>query len=129
MSWILNKDNFLEIPFVGTDHAATGDVDLIGTDVGPYPWLPPGTLIEYMHFIVDEAFTSAGSATLAWGHGGDKTFASSTAKALSALTKDAFFESNKSGFITGSNRQLLATVGTAIFTAGKGRFLAKVRLT
>ena len=141
MSWTINKDNFLEIPFNALTNEVntsgnriprtTGDHDLIGTDLGQYPWLPPGTIIEYMHFVVDEAFTSAGSATLTWGRGGAKTFgSSSTAKALSALTAGAFFQSNSSSWISGtSNQQLLATIGTAVFTAGKGRFLAKFRLT
>lgn len=90
------------------DGGATGAIDLSGkSSESP---VPVGALIKSVTMKVVTAFTSGGSATLAWGNGDDADGYSGTAIAVASLTDNALFLGNEDAAAPGA--LLWATIGT-----------------
>jgi hypothetical protein len=103
--------------------------------------LPVGSIIKSVTCKVVTAFTSGGSATLAWGNGDDADGFSGTAIAVASLTDNAVFNGWDNGaalifddtndhpiFVNvadAADGQFIVTIGTAAMTAGKAVFLVE----
>ncbi len=97
--------------------------------------LPVGAIVKQVTAKVLTAFTSGGSATLAWGHGGDPDGYSGTAIAVASLTANSLFngwdnaaallwdDTNDHAIpvavVDASTGAVSVTIATAAMTAGK----------
>lgn len=103
--------------------------------------IPAGAVIKGVSMRVLTAFTSGGSATLAWGNGDDADGYSGAAIAVASLTVDAVFNGWDNGgaliwddtndhpiyvpVINAADGQMIVTIGTADMTAGKAVFMVE----
>lgn len=103
--------------------------------------IPAGAVIKGVCMKVVTAFTSGGSATLAWGNGDDADGYSGAAIAVASLTANSVFNGWDNGaallwddtndhaiylpVIDAADGQMIVTIGTAAMTAGKAVFLVE----
>lgn len=109
-----------------------------------YSPIPNGSIIKAVTMKVVTAFTSAGSATLAWGNDDDPDGYSGTAIAVASLTDNALFNGwdNAAALlwddtndhqipvavINTDDGEVSVTIGTADMTAGKCLILVEYLL-
>lgn len=124
------------------DGGATGEIFL--SSKAGYDPLPLGAIIKGVTARVVTAFTSGGSATLAWGNGDDPDGFSGAAVAVASLTQDSLFNGFDNGaallwddtndhpiyvpVINEDDGEFSVSIGTAAMTAGKAVFLVEYYL-
>lgn len=103
--------------------------------------IPVGAIIKAVYLKVVTAFTSGGSATLAWGNGDDADGYSGSAIAVASLTDNALFNGfdNAAALLwddtndrpipvnvaDAADGKVSVTIGTAAMTAGKAIILVE----
>jgi hypothetical protein len=124
------------------DGGATGEIFL--SSKAGYAPIPNGAIIKSVTAKVVTAFTSDGSATLAWGNDDDPDGYSGSAIAVASLTDNALFNGwdNASSLlwddtndhpipvavVNTDDGEFSVTIGTAAMTAGKALFLVEYLL-
>lgn len=124
------------------DGGGTGEIVL--SDKAGMPNVPVGSIVKRVYATVLTAFTSGGSATLAWGNGDDPDGYSGTAIAVASLVVNASFNGQETPAAPGAliydniattpdavkengglvvtdaaKGQVSVTIATAAMTAGK----------
>lgn len=121
------------------DGGATGAITLSAK--GNKNPIPVGAVIKRVVGLVKTAFTSGGSATLAWGNGDDADGFSGAAIAVASLTAGAVFNGYDNGaaliwddtndhqidiyVADAADGAFSVTIGTAAMTAGKMVFMVE----
>lgn len=121
------------------DGGATGEIVLSTKDNKGA--IPVGAVIKRVTALVKTAFTSGGSATLAWGNGDDADGYSGTAIAVASLTANFLANGYDNGaallwddtndhpidvYVADANDgKFSVTIGTAAMTAGKAVFMVE----
>ena len=121
------------------DGGAQGEIFL--SSKAGYAPIPNGAIIKSVTAKVITAFTSGGSATLAWGNDDDPDGYSGSAIAVASLTDNALFNGMDNGaallwddtndhpipvaVINEDDGEFSVTIGTADMTAGKAVFLVE----
>lgn len=124
------------------DGGAQGEIFL--SSKSGYAPVPNGAIIKRVVGKVVTAFTSGGSATLAWGNDDDPDGYSGSAIAVASLTDNALFNGYDNGaallwddtndhaidvaVINEDDGEFSVTIGTADMTAGKMIFLVEYYL-
>lgn len=141
MSGLRNKGLMVQeyVYDFAVDGGAVSEINLHAKDGKAV--LPVGAIVKAVTMKVVTAFTSGGSATLAWGNGDDKDGYSGSAIAVASLTDNALFNGWDNGaqliwddtndhqipvnVADAADGQFIITIGTAAMTAGKAVFLVE----
>lgn len=129
MSWNKNSRHIVEIEF-DLEGFGVGKHNITG-GAGQITNIPANALIYYVDFqVVDAIHSQSDSATLLWGVNNDNDLISgSTARAVTALTKGAYFKSTAIDRLhTTASHPFTVNVATQALTAGRAKFITEFRV-
>jgi hypothetical protein len=124
MSAFMNELQVQEYVYdFSVDGGAVGTIDLSAKANS----LPSGAVVKRVYAVVEDACTSGGAATVAWGNSGDADGFSGTAKAVASLTANAVFEGSADSAALlpsklSADSDFSVTIAVAALTAGKIRY-------